>query len=159
MDPILQQLIDISIALMTPLIAVITVIIAWRQHKNDSVRLKYELYERRLAVYKGLKEYIYKVMQNGINTEIVEFAKFREESYIAGFLFDKRVRAYLEEIKDKSVEMWKLSKGLYPEEGAKPMPVGEERRVAAQKAHGILNWLIEQNEKCVEVFREYFEIP
>ena len=45
------NMIDISKALLTPIIAIVTVYIAYQQWKTNELKLKLEKYDRRLRVY------------------------------------------------------------------------------------------------------------
>ena len=58
MPPNSNNWIDILSALLTPLIALIAVYVAYQQHKINKIRLQHELYERRLRVYKAVQTFM-----------------------------------------------------------------------------------------------------
>lgn len=50
-----KQWLEISKGLLTPVIAIVAVYVAWQQWKLNKRRMKLELYERRKAVYEELR--------------------------------------------------------------------------------------------------------
>jgi hypothetical protein len=55
---IMKPYIEIFSALLTPTIAVITTFIAIQQYRNNRLKQRLDLYERRMAIYKAVTAYI-----------------------------------------------------------------------------------------------------
>lgn len=90
---------------LTPLvIGLLTVYIAAQQWRTNHLKVKLDLYDRRLAVYIALIEFL--AYQMGDRAEgfgkSIEFVQKTRESY---FLFGKRMADYLHEVYKKSVEL------------------------------------------------------
>lgn len=104
----IRFIIELLSAFLVPIIAAITVYIAYRQHITDRQRLKFELYDKRFEVYLSVRALISEiVLKAAIESEkIIEFSKDTRE---AEFLFDKDILDYIKELIDKSAELCKFS--------------------------------------------------
>jgi len=58
-------LVETPSALLTPLIALIAIYIAFQQHGINKLRLRHELYERRIAVYEAVQKHLSKISGAG----------------------------------------------------------------------------------------------
>ena len=56
---------DLSAALLTPVIGVVTTIILINQHRLEKRKLRLQLFEKRYAVYLAAMEYITTIMREG----------------------------------------------------------------------------------------------
>jgi hypothetical protein len=72
----MDQLINISKALLTPLIAIIATYIAWQQWKTNQKKLNLERYDRRLRVYEEVIK-ILSIILRDANAELDDLLKFR----------------------------------------------------------------------------------
>jgi len=152
------SIIELLNSLLTPLIAIIAIYIAYRQYRNDNTRLKFELYEKRLEVYKKLQTFITQVIREGTNIDIGIIHKFHEETFVSSFLFNRNIQEYLEKIYKKSVYMWQLNKKLYPSNGIAGLTVGEERSKVCEEETNILLWITDQADESIQIFKEYLHI-
>ena len=59
---------DLSAALLTPVIGVVTTIILVNQHRLEKRKLRLQLFEKRYAVYLAAMEYITTIMREGKST-------------------------------------------------------------------------------------------
>lgn len=95
--------------LLTPLIAILALYIAYRQWKLDHVRLNHDLFERRLAVFGAVQELVLGVMWSGKVDQLAwEGLILRRHQAI--FLFKKDVCDYLDEIERKAERLKLLNK-------------------------------------------------
>lgn len=145
--------IDAFAALLTPAIALVAIYIAFQQHKINKQRLRYETYERRLAVYKAVQKHLSVILRKGKAT-YDECSEFYSEASEAAFLFDKSVQEKIDEIYEKSIDLASHVEELYPSDGSPGLPVGEERsRVSAEKCE-LLKWHTHQLTSTREFFAE-----
>lgn len=93
--------IDVLSALMTPTIAVIGSVIAYQQWKINQIRLRHELYDRRMEVYSKLINYLSAIVQDAWFPKDA-FSQWLSASYEGFFLFDDRMYEYLERVNEKS---------------------------------------------------------
>ena len=63
---LLPHLIPISSALLTPVIGVVAVYVAWQQWKTNDIKLKLDLYDRRLKIYLKVKEFFDKILPESV---------------------------------------------------------------------------------------------
>jgi hypothetical protein len=61
----MKPYVDLFAALLTPVIAIVTTYIAIQQYCANQLRLRHDLYDRRLALYNAVAEFIANVMQSG----------------------------------------------------------------------------------------------
>jgi hypothetical protein len=91
--------------LLTPLIALLAVYIAWQQHKTNRDHFRLALLERRLKVFNGTQELIGAVLrrtQIGPN----ELQKFLWETKEGDFLFGADITNYLHELYKRASLIW-----------------------------------------------------
>jgi hypothetical protein len=71
-----QQILSLFSGLLTPIIAIIAVYIAWQQYKTHQRRLHLEKYDRSLALYAEIKKILSLIMRDAdVSTE--ELVRFR----------------------------------------------------------------------------------
>ena len=92
--------IDRMAALMTPLIAVFGVYIAFQQWHTARSKLKLDLFERRYAVYQAAVDVMSKTDALGVLSK-EEVDRFQVAIRGARFIFDDSVGAYLDETHDR----------------------------------------------------------
>ena len=140
-------------ALLTPIIAMIAVYIAFQQHKLNEQRLRHEVYERRLKVYKAVQKHLSSILGAGKTTYPL-CAEFYSEAAEASFLFDNSVQEKIDEIYKKSITLVSKHEEMYPSDGSPGLPVGKERSRVAQENAALLGWHTEQLETSKEFFAE-----
>jgi hypothetical protein len=84
-------------AALTPLIACITVLIAYRQWQDNHLRLKRENYERSLKVYQEVVKMLQRINRD-FEPEWDELLVFNAATVEAPFLFHEEIPAYIDEI-------------------------------------------------------------
>jgi hypothetical protein len=127
-------------ALLMPTIAVFGAIIAYRQWRTAQNKLKFDLFERRLAVYETVKGYISSVMATGRTAQEKEF-EFLSDIRGAKWLFDEDIVHYLEK------DMWqKICALSCVQSELEDMPSGEERSRKIQVKGALVSWFAGQLE-------------
>jgi hypothetical protein len=84
-------------AFLTPVVAVVAVYIAWQQYKTNRLKIRSDLFERRLKVFLKVRSVLSSVIPEGrANKE--EFLKFRTAVAEAYFIFGQEIEDYLDEV-------------------------------------------------------------
>ncbi|OHC03796.1 MAG: hypothetical protein A3H23_00670 [Planctomycetes bacterium RIFCSPLOWO2_12_FULL_40_19] len=102
----MEQLIEISKALLTPLIAIVATYIAWQQWKTNQQKLNLERYDRRLHVYEEVIK-ILSIILRDVNASMEDLLKFRTSVSEADFLFGPEIPAYIDEIYKRGLNLWR----------------------------------------------------
>jgi hypothetical protein len=151
--PDFKPYVDLFAALLTPTIGITTAWIAIQQYRLAKERMRRELYDRRLAVYRGVIE----VLSAGLIWGCVrgeELAMWAKATAEKGFLFDARLCQYLEEIRKRAVEAWALNLQL----NGGQLPAGDRRAEIAGKHGDALQWLSEQLPEMQNRFAKYLRV-
>ena len=93
----LDCMIEISKALLTPLIALLATYIAWQQWRTNKQKLKLEKYDRRLSVYQEVKK-ILSIVHRDAKASPEDLLSFRSSVSEADFLFGSEVVDYIDKI-------------------------------------------------------------
>ena len=142
---------DISSALLTPVIGVVTMIILINQHRLEKKKLRLQLFERRYAVYLAAMEYITTIMREGKATREAQ-ASFLRESRDRVFLFDKRIHQFLDDLWRQSIDL-EMHQEIF-----RPLPVGPDRTKHVEAAAAIKKQLAVFGERAQELFGDYLKM-
>jgi hypothetical protein len=150
-------LVDVFSALLTPVIALTAVYIAYQQYKINKLRLRHELYERRLHVYKAVQSFLSEILIKG-DVEFARCTQFYADASEATFLFDKYVQKFIDEIYKKAINMHALQERMYPPDGSPGLPVGGERTKVAKESEELLKWLTDKLPASKDLFHKQMGI-
>lgn len=97
-----MEYIKILSALLSPIVAIATIIMSVNNHKLNKIKIKHDLYDRRLNIYYTTREYLkYVTKEDILDRAIIEtFVKVSQESK---FLFKSDVSDFLSEILQNSL--------------------------------------------------------
>jgi len=135
--------VDILTALLTPTIAVLGIGIAYLQWRLNDLKYNHELYDRRLAVYKTLRQLLKNSATADYDTVMIIFDSITE-SY---FLFDEDISIYLEEIWDNTTKIAGLN------ESSK-----DDTYLYADEKSELRQWFYAQYEVSKQKFMPYLKI-
>ena len=93
----LDQLVELSKALLTPLITVVATYIAWQQWKTNQQKLVLDRYDRRLKVYEEVRKLLSLIVRDA-HASYEGLLKFRTAVSEADFLFGPEIPKYIDEI-------------------------------------------------------------
>ena len=131
----MKPYVDLLAALLTPVIATVTTYIAIQQYRANQMKLRHDLYDRRLQLYNAVAEFWSHVMREGTadRAQPMTLLQKTRESY---FLFGKEISDYITDLYKKGVDLEYYEKQL----DHANLPVGGERtRIANQQAE-LLKW-------------------
>ena len=139
-------------AFLTPIIAILAALIAYRQWQIARSKLKFDLLDRRMAVYDAAIHFIAGVLiENKVTIE--SLLRFRAGVRATKWLLNSDIHLYLNtELWDKVREFHHIGKAL---EG---MPVGDERTKKVNRQDEILKWLTGQQDAIDKMFDKYLAI-
>lgn len=138
-------------AFATPALALMAGFIAWQQMQTAKAKLKLDLFERRLAVYEGVREYLAVIMRSGATTQEAEMA-YLESVQGAKWLFGDKLIGYLNETLWQNV----CRLGCLQSE-LDGMPAGDERSQKIQAKADLKMWFLAQHKELDGWFLPYLE--
>ena len=151
MENWLNNISQISSALLTPLLAIIGTIILIKQHSLQNLRWKLDLYDKRYPVFLNTMEYISYVVQHHNVTNEILFG-FLRNSKDKEFLFQDDVKTFLESLYLKGLDLQVLKTQLKTE------PKGEKRDHIVKQTSQIFHWFTEQFDVSKRLFGSYLGI-
>ena len=151
MSPVLQ----ILQGLLTPVIGVTTLYIAWQQWKTNERRAVLDRYERRLRVYQHVVEFL-RVIVRDFKAEIPDILKLSAETAEADFLFGEDIPNYLDEIYTHGVKLH-AARAEY-RDFRQSIPEGYDHRKVVDAITNEEKWFLGQLAIAKEKFKKYLDI-
>jgi len=133
--------ISILQGLLTPIIGLIAVYIAWQQWKGNQLKLKMDRYERRLRVYQEVVKML-KVCANGEIREFSLILEFGAATAEADFLFGPEIRQYLDEISTRAAKL--RSANVQYRDLTQPIPENYDHEKIVSEIGTQTAWFVEQ---------------
>jgi len=152
----IKDVVEILIAALTPLIAILAVYIAYQQYKVNHHALRNQLYERRYRVFEATMAYLAEIMRHG-KTDFRRVGQFYAETSEAEFLFTEKVTDHLELLYQKGIDLEQLGDKLFPPDGSQGV-TGEERGRVAKEKGDLFKWFNAQLQKTRDVFRSEMKV-
>lgn len=151
----MDQLIDISKAFLTPLIAIVATYIAWQQWKTNHQKLNLERYDRRLRVYEEVRK-ILSIIARDANVSMDALLYFRTSVSEADFLFGPEIPKYIEKIYKHGLNLGRCCQEY--RDFTQDHPEGYDHKKVVDEKHKELNWLLDQFKPAKEKFKKYLDI-
>lgn len=151
----ISEILDISKALLTPLVAIVATYIAWQQWKTNKQKLVLDRYDRRLHVYGEVRK-ILSIILRDAKASYDDLLKFRTSVSEADFLFGDEIISYIDEIYSRGVKLQYWS-GEYRDFTQK-LPEGYDHKKVCDGMHSELTWLTEQFEPAKRKFKKYLDV-
>lgn len=133
-------------------IAGVVTYIAWQQWQTNRLRLKNELFDRRMKYYEAARDFLVSV---GVNARVKEeeFKKFLIQIRSSRFLFGKEIEAYFDTVRKVATDT------LVAHAEFQNLPQGVERSKLVKNHSANVQWLVDQHEPLAEKFDQYLKIP
>ncbi len=154
-DMCMEQIIEISKALLTPVIAIVATYIAWQQWQTNRQKLNLERYDRRLHVYEEVRK-ILSIIVRDANASTEDLLQFRTSVSEADFLFGPEIPEYIDQIYKRGINLWRWNKEY--RDYTQKKPEGYDHKKVVDEMHKELTWLAEQFDPAKEKFRKYLDI-
>ncbi|MEX1107435.1 MAG: hypothetical protein WEC00_00860 [Dongiaceae bacterium] len=145
------SLVDWLAALLTPVIGVIAIYVAWQQWKLNKRRLKLDLFDKRCEVYKAVKELHSNIIVHGYASEEI-IGKFQLTTIDCVFLLDQRLDVSMQSLTKKALEL------LSMEEESKALLPGEERQQQIQVKHKRRREIMNSLDNAKKLFLPFLQI-
>ena len=149
--------VEIFNALLTPLIALLAVYIAWQQYKVQHRTFNVQIYERRYIVFKAFMSFFADIMREG-KVSYQRLGQFYAEASEADFLFGDAISGMREELYKQGVDLVTLYERMYPSDGTPGLPVGPERSEVAKQTGDHLKWFFKQIPATKMLFKAEMKI-
>lgn len=145
-----METIKIFSALLMPVIAITTATIIVLQYQLQRYKVRHDLYEPRMKIYRSLREFLQHVLQYG-NASSEQLSKLMDETSEAQFLFKGKIRDYIREVHRHALGIQIASNSL-----KQAVPPSEEYlNKAAQKQETEFKWFMDQIDRIDALFSEY----
>ncbi len=138
--------------LLTPVVAILAVLIAYQQWKTNSQKVKLDLFEKRFRVFEAVKKLVSYVISEG-DAPSGEVSDFRVGCAAVGFLFGEEVKGYIDEIYERAS---RLRPAVF--HSGKVVDSGAERDEIVERMREQMNWFREQPEKLPRKFKRYLDL-
>jgi hypothetical protein len=136
-------------ALLTPIVAIFGIWIAYRQWRTAQNKLKLDLFDRRLAIYEAVQRYLGGVMVSGKTSNEAEFIMLRETRG-AKWLLNADIDHYL------SKTLWERATKLNClQSELEGLGVGAERSTNVTESRDIKEWMRKQHSVLDEKFAPF----
>ncbi len=148
------MVLEIIRVLLTAVIAIAGIFIAYQQYKLHRQKVRSELYERRASVYRTVILTLQRVVTGIPKDDRDLFSDFFSGTAEAHFLFDSDVNEYLEEIKKRLIEASMMSMQQRDENFAND--TDKKESLAKKREH--LSWFRMQIAEAYKVFERYLKL-
>ena len=147
-----EGIVQIFSALLTPTIAIIATYIAYQQHQQNALKVRADLYDRRMKVFDATTDLLgYILSEAAVDFEQLRtFLRNTRQSY---FLFGDEMPAYLTELYEAGVKMRFQNQKLNSN-----LPVGPERTALAEANGELTKWFSDQFELSQKKFAKYLRL-
>jgi hypothetical protein len=95
-------------AMLTPTIAVITVYIAWQQHKTTKNQVRLGFLDKRLKVFDEVVEFVRIVLSKDGKVELSDLNKFWSEAGQRSIYFGPDITEYVTQLHSNAVDLRKM---------------------------------------------------
>jgi hypothetical protein len=149
----LERWIKILSALLTPLIAIIAVYIAYQQSHTAKMKLKSDLFDRRLVIYNSLMDLITSAL-GGMKVSNEELYRFSQNMNNGYYLFGREIFLYLDEVRRKVILL-----GTHTDQLNSPQTRDKERTKIIQERLEVFSWISDQYELSRKKFEDHLSLP
>jgi hypothetical protein len=150
------NILSILKAALTPLIACITVWIAYRQWQDNHLRLKRENYDRCLKVYQEVVKILLRINRD-FNPEFNDLLVFIAATAETPFLFHGEIQNYIDEIFKRGNDL-RVDNVIYRAGSESPPRDADEYMKALKDMQEQTRWFIDQMPIAKEKFKVYLHI-
>jgi hypothetical protein len=142
--------------LMTPLIAVVAVYIAYQQWQTNRLKLVLDRYELRRKIYWRVREFLNLAVAD-FQPSPLEVTKFWIDIGDVHFLFGPEIPEYTTELGRRALESWRLH-SEYRDSTQGPPPPDYDHVKLVKEMHAVETWLVGQGDVVLAKFRRYLDV-
>ncbi len=146
----LASILEISKGLLTPLIALVAVYIAWQQWRTNQLKVTLDRYDRRFRIYEEVVQFLRIVVKNA-TVATNDIVNFRNATSEADFFLAPKSPNIIDEIHKRGIELHTLRA---EEEANKARGLQKINASIATE----LKWLSSQFHPAKSMFKNYLDI-
>ena len=150
-----DEAIKIFSGLLTPVIAIVAVYIAWQQWQTNRQKLILDRYDRRLRIYEEVRK-ILSIIERDSKASTDDLLKFRTSVAEADFLFGPEVMAYIDAVYKRGLNLWQWSNQY--RDATQQTPVDYDHKKVVDEMQKELSWFTEQFEPAKQLFMKYLNV-
>ena len=145
----IESIAELLSATLVPIIALVTVYIAWHQYRLNRYRVRLDLFNRRLKVFECVDSFLKSVISSA-SCDFSDIRKLRQGTAEARFLFGKEIPRYIDALvgHGSDLDTWN-QKYAHPEYDHDKVVEGRSRE---------RRWLTEQIDEAVTKFKKYLDM-
>ena len=148
----LKDLIQVVSGLLAPCIAVTVAYIARQQYKVNSLRLKHELFDRRMQLYYAVRDLRFKLVSSPGRFTDEDLTSFQIMIQPANFLLSEPAAVFLRVCEERAREY------LDREDAIKELDLGEQLQAFQQQNRETRQWFRTLNQELDTAFRSDLEL-
>ena len=141
---------QLLVAGLTPVTAIATIAVSWRQYRIERRRDRRESYDRKHRVFAGVINYLRAVSASSSLADS-EFVAFVEATSEVPFIFSDSIRAYVDELYRNGVTLVALDRTIKSGQSG-------DIKLAGEKLVELREWFRRQFEDSVNIFRKEMAI-
>ena len=160
-----MQVVNILSALLTPIIAVLAVYIAYQQYQiNKKVserqnflnlkKLNLDLYQKRFRIFNETKEILLKINKEA-KIDIIEIRNFNFSINESKFLFGDEIIQYLQDLQKSANKLSNLTKSS--DNSSLYRDGHQARKQLVDERHVLINWFTTEYENVENRFIKYLD--
>jgi uncharacterized ubiquitin-like protein YukD len=142
-------------SMLTPLIAIVALYIAWQQWKTNQHKLVMDQYDRRLRIYEEVRKILSIVLRDA-NVSMDDLLRFRTSVSEADFLFGTEIVEYIDDIYRRGLDLNHWASEY--RDNTQVKPAGYDHKIVVDGKHRQLSWFKEQFEPAKQRFKKYLDI-
>jgi hypothetical protein len=155
-----RQIISISQGLLVPIIACITVYIAYQQLRTNQHKTKLDLFNRRFKVHEETKKILSLIIRD-LNPNDNDLRDFNAATSEADFLFEPEVREYINKIFQHAASLTRWNTEYRDNNSILPAPKDYDHRKVTEGKNNETLWFEQQwgsrFAPVKDIFRKYLD--
>lgn len=140
--------------LLSPVIAIGAVYIAFQQYYINKRRLNLDLYDKRFSIYVIIKKFLMTLMEKG-GTSHNELVDFDLETKSAKFIFEDDINKKITDIIKKAEESNQIREKLEPYYSGGKLKDDESYKVLSSKKLELFDWFLNERQNLENSFLKY----
>jgi CHASE3 domain sensor protein len=147
-----RSIIEVLSALLTPTIAVVATYIAYQQHRTNKLKVRADLYDRRMDVFNAVTDLLGHI-GGAAAVDLDQLRVFLQKTRESYFLFGNEIPEYLDKLYSAGVTLRHQTKKLFSD-----LPVGPERDRLADENGALVKWFLDQFDVAQKKFGKYLRL-
>lgn len=153
----MEEFINLCSALLTPLIALIALWIAYQQMKSNRDKVRLDLFEKRMKIFLIVRESLGTILADG-SSKNINWKDFHFAIEQSKFILSEELQEFLTEIETKTRQIRAQEVLLFGVNDRGGVPIGERRNKICEENSELLKWLTDQFEPLQNRFAKFMKM-